>query len=127
MPHTLPEDIRKFIAMSVSSIPHLEALLMFRYDPEREWDVPTVAARLYTGEQRVNEILRDLLESGFLQMSKKTGWRYRYAPSHDLGAMTDRLADLYSSNLIAVTELVHQREKSKAQQLADAFLFRREK
>jgi len=118
----LPADIQKFIILCIHSVPHLEALLLLHNDSQQEWDAHEISQRLYTRHDTAGEVLSDLFETGFLAVRKRNVRFYRYSPSsRELGEMVERLEDVYASNLIAVTELIHARGKVKAQQFADAF------
>ena len=121
----IPEDVKRFILISIRSIPHLEALLLLRSEIQREWDAQTLARRLYTNQALAQEILADLAEAGFLSTEQVALYRYNPA-AEELRQMTDRLAETYSKNLIAITELIHEKGKVKAQQFADAFILRKD-
>ena len=47
----IPDDLRRFILISIVSVPHLEALLLLRATPHQEWDGQAVSRRLYIPEQ----------------------------------------------------------------------------
>ena len=47
----IPEDLRRFILNSIPSVPHLEALLLLRHDPQNTWNAPVIAQRLYIDEK----------------------------------------------------------------------------
>lgn len=122
----LPDDVRRFILTSVASVPYLEAMLLLRNEPDPPWDVSRVARRLYMDEQRAGELLSLLMQSGVLQIAEQQPPSYRYAPAtEELRQMIDRVADVYAANLVEVTHLIHSTMDRKAQQIADAFRFRK--
>lgn len=123
----IPDDIKRFILVSIPSIPYLEAMLLFRGDEKRMWDSKQVAQRLYLSEKVAKELLSELLEAGILHTTGEEGEIYGYRPvSDELRIMIDRLADVYAKNLVDVTHLVHSTTGKKAQHFADAFKWRKD-
>lgn len=121
----MPGEVRRFILTSVPSVPYLEAILLLRTDPGAAWDSALVARRLYLREQQVTELLKALAAAGIAQEVEPGSFQYR-PDSPDLAAMLDRLAQVYSSNLVGVTDLIHSRIDKRAQQFADAFRWRKD-
>lgn len=121
----MPGEVRRFILTSVPSVPYLEAILLLRTDPAAAWDAALVARRLYLREHQVTELLKALAAAGIAQEVEPASFQYR-PDTPDLAAMLDRLAQVYSSNLVGVTDLIHSRIDKRAQQFADAFRWRKE-
>jgi hypothetical protein len=120
----VPDDVRRFVLTSVPSVPYLEALLLFRSQPQERWDLRSVARRLYVTEHKAEELLREL-EAGGLARREADAWQY--APQDPaLAAMADRLAHLYTSRLVEITALIHSRVDRRAMQFADAFRIKKE-
>ena len=124
-PPELPADVRRFILTSIPSIPYLEAVLLLRAEPQKDWDAAQLARRLYVPERTGAELLSLLGASGIGQPVGEAG-ALHYAPPPELSDVVDRLANAYSTNLVAVTDLIHSRIDRRAQQFADAFRFRKE-
>jgi len=125
----IPEDIRRFVLTSIPSVPHLEALLLLRSDPDQAWTSASLAARLYVSDKAAHALLVDLCESGMSAPRTGSGGAidYRYAPgSAQLRATIDQLADLYARHLLDITHLIHSKLERKAQQFADAFKWRKD-
>lgn len=121
----IPEDIRRFILTSIPSVPHVEGLLLLRGAPNEPWDARRLGQRLYVNDQTAATVLRDLHEIGALEASAQHPATYRYAPRADeLRSLIDRLADVYTHHLVEVTHLIHSGLNKKAQQFADAFIWR---
>ena len=124
----IPEDIQRFILRSIESVPHLEAILLLRGNPSTEWDAKMMAQRLYISEARAGELLSDLCSSGFAKVQKVTETLYHYSPiTPELGEVVNRLSDIYSENLIEVTNLIHSKTGKQAQKFGDAFKWQKEK
>ena len=120
----LPAEVRRFILTSVPSVPYLEAVLLLRAEPAKEWDAAELARRLYVPERNGAELLEQLRASGLAQASSEQA--ARYAPTAELADLIDQVAHAYASNLVAVTDLIHSRIDRRAQQFADAFRFRKD-
>lgn len=124
----IPPDIRRFILTSIDSVPHLEALLILRYDPKVEWDAKGMSQRLYISEKRTVELLENLLAAGFVAVKRGDVSVYYYSPvSEELRGMMTRLADIYAKQLVEVTNLIHSNISKQAQQFGDAFKWQKEK
>jgi hypothetical protein len=117
----LPDDIKRFILISIESVPHLEAIVLFHREPEIEWDPKMIAQSLFINEKKAAEILVDLYNSGFTVKQKDIPL-YQYLPNTpELGTMVGRLAEVYNNNLIEVTLLIHSKINKQAQIFGDSF------
>jgi hypothetical protein len=122
----IPDDVKRFILVSVHSVPYLEAMLLLRGKGEHAWDSRQVARRLYMSEKAAGNLLLALHAAEVLVTGEQPS-SYRYQPvSDELRQMIDRLADAYSNNLVAVTNLIHSKLDKKAQYFADAFKWRKD-
>jgi hypothetical protein len=122
----VPEDVAEFILDRIDSIAELEALLLLRNDSHEDWTVHRLAKRLYIGEPQTAEALANLAARGLLLASGNDPVCYRYQPSTAaLDEMVGRLAALYAKHLVPVTNLVHSKPKTRLQEFADAFKFRK--
>jgi Mn-dependent DtxR family transcriptional regulator len=118
------DDVRRFILTSIPSVPYLEAMLLLRNLDTGAWDGKALAQRLYMSEKAAADLLSELHAAGVVQLESAG---YRYAPQSDeLRDKIDRLADVYSSHLIEVANLIHSKTSKKAHQFADAFKWRKE-
>jgi hypothetical protein len=123
----LTESIKRFVLTSIDSVPHLEAILLLHYDPEKEWNSFMMSQTLYISEKRAHEILDDLCANQ-LAAKQEHAQFYRYEPlSTDLKEKIDQLADIYAKHLIEVTNLLHSKTHKQARQFGDAFKWPEEK
>lgn len=120
----IPEHLYRLILTSIPSVPYLEALLVFRASRERPVTLRELSSRLYLPEKPAFELVLQLREAGIVKPEEGTD-AHRYAPEPQLAEMLDQLADIYTRNLIGVTEVIHSRTARKAQQFADAFKWRK--
>ena len=85
-----------------------------------------VAKRLYIDDEQAGKVLARLREKELLVPSGQS-LAYRYEPgSPVLRQMVDRVAEIYSKHLVPVTNLIHSKPKSRVQEFADAFKFRKD-
>ena len=119
-------DLRRFILMSVRSVPYLEAMLLLRREPELPWDARRLARRLYIIEKKSEELLQALLEARVVVLAEGAAAGYCYRPeTRDLADMVDRLAEFYAVHLVEVTHLIHATHERKAEKFANAFIWRK--
>jgi len=121
----IPDDLRRFILTSVPSVPYLEAILLLQRERGTAWTAPVLARRLYLPEPRAVDLLASLHSGGIVARSDTQG-SYTYEPPAALAAMLERLAQLYATNLVVVTDLIHSTVDRRAFQFADAFRLRKD-
>lgn len=123
----IPEEVQAFLLKRIDSITQLEALLLLRANPECAWSAATLARRLYIPPQETAGLLEALCSGGFLATTGHPSRLYRYhCSSDDLAGMVDRVADLYATYLIPVTNLIHSKPYTRVQEFADAFKLRKD-
>ncbi|HEY5800471.1 MAG TPA: hypothetical protein VIT92_09640 [Burkholderiaceae bacterium] len=124
----IPDDVRRFVLAGIPSVPCLEALLLMHADPGSDWDAPLVARRVYISEHEAAEILAYLHRIAVVAACDGKAGCYRFQPAHDdLKRTLDRLAATYSSHLVLITNLIHNKGSRRAQHFADAFKWRKDR
>ncbi len=122
----IPDDVKQFILDKIDSVAELEGLLLLCRNPETEWDIETLAQRLYTSQQQTEDVMAHLYSLGLLGGKDNESLAYRYQPnSPKLAETVDRVAEFYSKYLVPVTNLIHSKPQTKVQQFADAFKLRK--
>lgn len=123
----IPDDVRRFILVSIDSVAQIEALLLLHDKPQQEWDTATVAKRLYISEQQASEVLARLCQQGLLHTNGNAPMLYRYGPhSTELSQLVERVAESYTKQLVPITNLIHAKPRTRIQEFADAFKLRKE-
>ena len=120
----IPDGVRRFLLGAIPSVPHLEALLLLRADPDHAWDAVTLAPRLYIGDTAAGALLDDLVVLG-LAAAEADGVRYSPRDTH-VAEVVDELAIVYARHVVEVAELIHSSSGRKARRFADAFRLRKE-
>jgi hypothetical protein len=123
----IPDDVKRFVLDKIDSVAQLEAVLLLRGDQKKEWSVAALAARLYISEAQTTELLLGLRTQGLVGAGAQEATAYRYQPeTAELAEMVDRLAEIYARQLVAITHLIHSKQKPRIQAFADAFRLRKD-
>lgn len=120
----IPDDVLRFVLTSVSSVPFLEAMLLLRAHADKSWNATEVAQRLFVSTALGEELLTQLCDAGLSAPSEAQN-SYRWNAGSLVAPVVDKLARIYSVNVVDVTELIHSRQERRALQFADAFRLRR--
>lgn len=124
---SIPDDVSRFVLLAIPSVPYLEAMLLLRREVAQPWDAGRLAQRIYVSDSAAQALLSELHAAGVLENTDREQRLYAYRPqSGDLDRMIGRLAEAYSRHLIDVTNLIHSKTSKKAQQFADAFIWRKD-
>jgi len=127
-PGPIPDDLRRYLIQCVPTVPFIEAALLMRDSRDQLWQPEALARRLYLGEEDTKRLLSSLLDGGIVALHAGVPTGYRYAPaSADLEELWERLAVVYTHNLIEVSTLIHTKPSGTARILADAFKWRKGK
>lgn len=122
----IPEDIQRFVLMTVPSVPYLEAMVLLHNEPLRKWTSRDVAARLYVSEKRSSQLLTELCVAGVTIHAQEDDC-YSYHPSsEEHHRMISKLAQVYAQNIVEMAQLIHSASGRKARQFADAFKWRKD-
>ncbi len=125
----LSNELRRFIH-SIASIPHLEAMLLLRQSAGQEWNLDSLAQRLYLNNEKAAHMLHELIASGICAPVPEHPGQFIYAPAQpELEELIDQLALFYANNLIEVTNMIHSRSQAgrMVHLFADAFKFQKDK
>jgi hypothetical protein len=123
MRRPIPDDVRRFVLTSVPSVPFLEAMLLMRAHPSACWDAAELSRRIYVPASLGEELVSLFANSGFVTAGAQPG-TWCWNSDHAMDPIVATLADVYSENVVGVTELIHSRQR-RAQQFADAFRLRK--
>jgi hypothetical protein len=122
----IPDDIRQFIVDKIDSVAELEGLLLMYKNSETSWNIKELSQRLYISEAQTGEVVERLHSLGFLALQQDDPPIYRYQPGSDkLAGMVGRIDEFYAKYLVPITNLIHNKPRTKVQQFADAFKLRK--
>lgn len=122
----LPDEVRALVQNHLSSMAHLEALILLSGSPQAALAPHQVAAGTGTDPDTAVRALRDLKSASLVaETATEGGPRYRFAPASDaLRHAAGALAEMYTRFPVQVIRAVYERP-SPVQQLADAFRVRK--
>jgi Mn-dependent DtxR family transcriptional regulator len=124
----IADQIRRFILNSIPSIPYLEAILLLRENPKGQMNANELSKRLFISLASTSDILKQLCDAHIVIVVSDNPVSYQYHPeTQELKNLIDQLSEIYSKNLIEVTNLVHSNTNRKAHKFADAFLWKKDK
>lgn len=123
---TIPEDILRFVADSIDSVPHLEALLLLWEYSDKVWTEEEIAQRVYISRDNARATLHDLVRRQFVTTeSAVADHRYRYDPRWDESRqMMPRVADCYRRHLVGLANFIHSKASLAVRDFARAFQFK---
>jgi hypothetical protein len=123
----LAPDLRRFVVTNIPSVPFLEAVLLLRADPAREWTPQDMAQRLYISAEQAHPLLESIAQGQIAVRSGNEPPRFRWGPgSPDIARMLDRLAAHYAGDVVTIATLIHGKTDMRAQKFADAFRWRKD-
>jgi hypothetical protein len=123
-PSVIPEDVARFIQEKIDSVAQMEALLLLRKHQAQQWSLTALAQRLYIGEGQTADVLARLVADGLVVPAGAADFRY-HAASPELESMVERVTEAYRTHLVPVTNLIHSKPRTRIQEFADAFRFRK--
>jgi hypothetical protein len=109
-------EIRQFVAASIPTIPHLEALMLLRTTTPARWKPDSLARRLYISLQAAAQVLADLSAAGILGCAEADATFFYPARDTAPTALVDQLGALYATRLVEITLLVHSRRDRSGDQ-----------
>jgi len=128
MSSAIPDDIRRYLIQCVPSVPYIEAILLMRDGADAAWSASSLGRRLYLADEDAALLLARLKADSLVSIVPGAERHYRFAPAtQELERIWSQLAVVYARNLIEVSTLIHMNSVGKAQILANAFVWRKEK
>ncbi|MES2606134.1 MAG: hypothetical protein V4603_14460 [Pseudomonadota bacterium] len=122
----LREDVLDFLLCRIESVPHLEALLLFRDNPDVVWVEEEISTRLHVDNDYASLILLDLARHDFIVAALEMSDGYRYDRTWDQTQIMSAVSDAYRRNVGYIAGLIHTKAASDAvRAFADAFEFKK--
>jgi hypothetical protein len=119
--HEPAEDVVRFIAERIDTVPELEALLLFWEQRPTSMTVKEIASRLFVPRGVAAAVIRALVRRRLVvQIEGDTKYAYDSAWEPNEEFMS-RVAATYRRNLIRVTTLIHSKAPTAVLEFARAF------
>jgi len=124
----LPEEVREFIRLYVSSIEQLEILLYLNGITPREESSESIARALYLSPESTVRQLHHFREKGLVAMSSTMPPHFKLNPANSLlGQRIQSLALSYRERRVSVINEIFSNPISTIQSFADAFIINKKK
>jgi len=121
----ISDRIRRFLMVSIPSVPHLEALMLLWRERERAFPAEEIAGRLYIAAGLARKMAEEL-RLAELVISEDDGATHRIrTDSPELDSLFGELDRTYASHVRAVSELIHSNLGRKATNFANSFYWRK--
>jgi DNA-binding IclR family transcriptional regulator len=102
----IPENTRRFLDASITSVTQLEALLLLYGNSTQEWSASDISHALYIQPESTAILLDDLFTHGLVTLSNRSD-RYRDGPvTLILGQTVTQLATFYKERRVTVVTLI---------------------
>jgi hypothetical protein len=109
---SLSSALEAFVASNIETIAELEALILLRGNPQKAWRAADLAQRVYVSATDAELMLQRLEQRGFL--GSDDGATFCYNSKSSKAPMVDQVVLAYRHSLIALTQLVHAKERNLA-------------
>lgn len=124
----IPEDVLRFIAEQIDTVPHLETLLLLWENPTKRWTAEEIAVRVYVPADRAREILQDLVRKRLAASESTSPPTYAYDSGWDeSGEQMARVAQTYRRQLVRVATFIHSKASPAVRDFARAFQFKNDR
>ena len=118
----IAEELRSFVLDKISSVSLLEVLLLLYSDPNKLWTASDLSRELRSSEQSAYSHLKELLAAQ-LVTEREGGYCFE---AKQFEVLVSKLANLYRERRFSVIGLIYDKPKQRIQDLADAFILKKE-
>ncbi|MES2980885.1 MAG: hypothetical protein V4727_01115 [Verrucomicrobiota bacterium] len=122
----LPAPVRAFISEHLSSVEQLEILLLLVSDSSVEWTAQSVYKTVMSTMASVEQRLENFTAAGFLNKSSDPTPKYRVILRGEQERTVSDVCRLYRERPVKIIEAIYQKNRSAAQEFANAFKFKRD-
>jgi DNA-binding transcriptional ArsR family regulator len=122
-----PQEIKSFLDGNIESIDQLEILRLLGENPERSWDVESLATEVQTDPATVAAHLTAMGGRGLITLEiRGTEILGRYGPAAAVADLVVRLLQLYKERPVSMIKMVYDRAKDPLRNFAEACRIRKE-
>lgn len=121
----LPDAIERFLRTHITSVDHLDLLVLLVNSPETEWTVEAAAQVVHGRPDQAEACLERLVTSGLAAVRRTPEPRYRsVAPRGPLAADTAVMVAFYRERPVSVIRRIYEQGSDGLRAFADAFKIR---
>jgi hypothetical protein len=123
-------DAYEFILKNMDTVPHLEALMLLWNSRPVGWTSEELKSRLYISDEKVKDLLSDLVRAQLVSESSSMGAAPKYSylshgPEQD--ELMRQVDEAYRRDLVRISTMIHAKTSPSVREFARAFLFKKEK
>jgi hypothetical protein len=126
-PKDIPDEVLRFIADQIDTVPHMEALLLLWESAPKPWTEEELAARLYVDVDTARRILHDFSRRKFAVSTGSPQSTYAYDPANDSASLLPLVAVTYRRDLVQVARFIHSKGSQAMREFSRAFKFKDER
>ena len=116
--------VDQFINDQISSVPHLEALLLIWNNRPKQWSAEAMGKSLYLTNEMAQRILDELAARGLVN---RNGDFYNYQSiSEERDKLIQELDITYRRELVRVSGMIHSKASAAVLDFARAFRFKKD-
>ena len=121
------EDVLRFIADRIDTVPHLEALQLIWESKPRPWTAEEIASRIYVNVSTAANILQDLVRHRLIVSDSATPPKYHYDASQDPHAeLLPEVIATYRRQIVRIAQFIHSKGSPAVREFARAFQIKKE-
>lgn len=121
----LAPEVRDFLNTYIDSVANLEALLLFKRNPDREWSAKTLSDELRTNVLWSSKQIAWLYSKSFISFGSKEDF-YKYsAENPEMDEVIQKVSDSYARTRLTMISFICDR-LVRVQQFAEAFRIRKD-
>lgn len=122
----LPPDVLDLIARHLDTMEQVEALLLLRRNPDREWQAGEVALEVHTSPEKALAALEILHKHSMVSRSAGEPRSYRYSPATPaLHTAVENLEVAYNTRPVTLVKALYEYPARPIQSFADSFRLRK--
>jgi len=118
MNEAIPASVRDLLDRHLSSIDHVELLLLFARDETRTWSAADAATSVHGQVDLVGKRLHELVEASLLAFESESS-TYRYAPRRALRESVAQLSVLYDQRPVTLIRAIYDRRPPRPRSFTD--------
>ena len=121
-------EVYRFIASEIETVPHLEALLLLWNSRPQPWTVANLCRRLYIPEEVARLLLEDLSRRQLVVEVEGGAEAYGYySKSREQDQLLANLESTYRRELVRVSTIIHRKPSASIRDFARAFRITKER
>jgi len=124
MSDDIPDGVKDFLRRYITSVGHLEILILLFKEPERFWTAQQVSLEQRTNTSLAQIQLEELAQKGLVTFDGSGGARFCSEAGH--GDIMSKVVAFYTLRRAIVIEFIYSQPLDRIRSFADAFKIKRD-